>query len=83
MGTQMQLKVLFVRKSHGRTDFYKKKSRVFFGVIFYVYTNVDNRETARASYWKFVGRKTWKFKAAVRKWEMLAASKVKMSRSEK
>ena len=71
--------------------FRKKKqqqSRVFFGVIFYVYTNVDNRERARASLLKtketnFVGRKTWKFKAAVRKWEMLAASKVKMSGSEK
>ena len=55
-------------------NFRKKKqqqSRVFFGVIFYVYTNVDNRERARASYSKkketnFVGRKTWKFKAAVR-----------------
>ena len=60
--------------------FRKKKqqqSRVFFGVIFYVYTNVDNRERARASYWKFVGRKTWKFKAAMRKWEMLAAVKIK------
>ena len=35
--------------------FRKKKhqqSRVFFGVIFYVYTNVDNRERAKASYWK-------------------------------
>ena len=30
----------------------------------------------------FVGRKTWKFIAAVRKWEMLAATKVKC-RSEK
>ena len=30
----------------------------------------------------FVGRKTWKFKDAVRKREMLAASKVKMSGSE-
>ena len=50
MGTQMQLKVLFGRKSHGRLDFYKEKSRVFFGVIFEVYTNVDNRERARASY---------------------------------
>ena len=54
----------------------------FFGAIFYVYTNVDNRERAKASYWKFVGRKTWKFKAAMRKWEMLAASKAKMSGSE-
>ena len=55
MAAQMQPKVLFGRKSHGRPDFRKKKqqqSRVFFGVIFYVYTNVDNRERARASYWK-------------------------------
>ena len=50
MTTQMQLKVLFGRKSHGRPvfleSFRKKKqqqSRVF-------YTNVDNRERARASY---------------------------------
>ena len=28
----------------------QEQSRVFFGGIFYVYTNVDNRETARASY---------------------------------
>ena len=35
--------------------FRKKKqqqSRVFFGIIFYFYTNVDNRERAGASYWK-------------------------------
>ena len=35
--------------------FRKKKqqqSRVFFGVVFYVYTNMDNRERARAGYWK-------------------------------
>ena len=53
MVTQMQLKVLFGRKSYGRPDFWKEKqqqSRVFFGVIFCVYTNVDNRERARASY---------------------------------
>ena len=30
----------------------QQQSRVFFGVIFYVYTNVDNRERASASYWK-------------------------------
>ena len=55
MATQMQLKVLFGRKSHGRQDFSKEKtttSLVFFGVNFYVYTNVDNRERARASYSK-------------------------------
>ena len=37
--------------------FRKKKqqqSRVFLGVTFYVYTNVDNKERAKASY--FVGR---------------------------
>ena len=27
-----------------------QQSRVFFGVIFYVYTNVDNKERAKASY---------------------------------
>ena len=56
--------------------FRKKKqqqSRVFLGVIFYVYTNVDNKERATASYCykteetNFVGRKTRKFKAVVRK----------------
>ena len=75
MATQMQLKVLLGRKSHAAQTFSKKKQRqirVFFGVIFYVYTNVDNRERARASLLKtketnFVGRKSWKFKAAVRK----------------
>ena len=47
MATQMQLKVLtwppglLERKN-------KKKGFVFFGVIFY--SNVDNRERARASY---------------------------------
>ena len=46
MAAQMQPKVLFGRKSHGRPDFRKKKqqqSRVFYGVIFYVYTNADNK----------------------------------------
>ena len=32
----------------------QRQSRVFFGVIFYVYTNVDNRERAKASYSKQV-----------------------------
>ena len=53
MTTQMQLKVLFGRKSHGQTDSLERKkqqqSRVFFDVIFDVYTHVDNRERARAS----------------------------------
>ena len=30
----------------------QQQSRVFFNVIFYVYTHVDNRERARASDWK-------------------------------
>ena len=51
-----------------------------------VFTDVDNGERAKVLDKKtkkanFVGRKTWKL--AVRKWEMLVASKVKMSSSEK
>ena len=45
MATQMQLKVLFGNHMAAR-PFRKKKqqqSRAVFGVIFYVYTNVDNR----------------------------------------
>ena len=35
MATQMQLKVLFGRKSHGRLDFEKEKTATkFFGAIF-------------------------------------------------
>ena len=55
MATKMQLKGLFGKKSHGRPDFKKKKqeqSRVFFNLIFDVYTHVDNRERFRASDWK-------------------------------
>ena len=48
MGTQMELKVLFGRKSlfAARTFREKKEqqSRVFFDVIFNVYFHVDNRE---------------------------------------
>ena len=65
----------------------KKHSRVFFDVICDVYTHVDNREGARASDWKQRRRisleeKHENFITAVRKWEMPAASKVKMSGSE-
>ena len=90
MATQMQLKGLFGRRSHGRPGFLerkkKKRSRVFFDVIFYVYRHVDNRERARASDWKqrrriLLEEKRENFIAAVRKWEILAASKV--SDSEK
>ena len=53
MATQMQLKDLFGRKSHGLPLREKKQqqSRVFSEaiVIFYVYTHVDNRERPRAS----------------------------------
>ena len=62
--------------------FRKKKqqqSRVFFDVIWEKELErvIENKKT------NFVGRKTWKFKAAVSQWEMLAASKLKMSGSEK
>ena len=52
MVTQMHLHVLFGRKSHDLLLERKKQqqSRVFFGVFFYVYTNVDDRERAIASY---------------------------------
>ena len=54
MATEMQLKVLFGKKSHGpvRLDFRKKKQRkvVSFSMLFFnVYTHVDNKERARAS----------------------------------
>ena len=63
----------------------QQQSRVFFGVIFYVHTYVDNRERARASYQNCKGDEFLRKKnmEAVRKWEMLAASRVKMSGSEK
>ena len=65
----------------------KQQSRVFFGGIFYVYTHVVNRERAKASDWKqrrriLLEEKHENFIAAVRKWDMLAASKMKMSGSE-
>ena len=65
----------------------QQQSRVFFGVIFmFTQTWITEKQLERVSENKgdeFRGRKTWKFKAAVRKWEMLAASLVKMSGSEK
>ena len=73
----MQLKVLFGRKSHGRPDLKRERKqqqqrRVFFDVIFDVYTHVDNRERERASDWKQRRRISWEekhenFIAAVRK----------------
>ena len=66
----------------------QQQSPVLFDIIFDVYTHVDNRERARASDWKqrkkmSLEGKHENFMAEVRKWEMLAASKVKMSGSEK
>ena len=92
MATQMQLEVLVQgnRMAAGPLEREKKQQqiRVFFDVIFDVYIHVDNRERARASDWKqrrkiSLEEKHENFMAEVRKWEMLEASKVKMSGSEK
>ena len=43
----------YLEGNHMAARTFRKKtqqSRVFFGVIFYVYTNVDNKERAKASY---------------------------------
>ena len=57
-----------------------QQSRVFFDVIFDVYTHVNNRERARET--KFVGRKTRKFHSGGEKMRN-ASGQVKMSGSEK
>ena len=88
----MQLKVLFGRKSHGRPGLLERKNNnnvVSFSALFFMFTltlitekeleRVINKTKER----NLVGRKTWKFKAAVKKGEMIAASKVKMSGGEK
>ena len=54
MTTQMQLKVYLEGHRMSAPTFRERKkkkqqSRVFFDVIFDVYTHVDNRERARAS----------------------------------
>ena len=65
----------------------KKTTRPFSRLNFHVYINVDNRERARGRHKKtetnFVGRKQENFIATVRNCEMLAATKVKMSGSER
>ena len=41
MATQMQLKVLFGKKSHGRSDFWKEKNNnkvVSFSTLFFMFT---------------------------------------------
>ena len=51
MATQMQLKVYLEGHRMSAPTFRERKkqqSRVFFDVIFDVYTHVDNRERARA-----------------------------------
>ena len=62
-------------------NFSKKKQqiRVFFDVIFYVYTRVDNWERARARDWKQKRRILCEEKhaAAVRQWELLTVSRWK------
>ena len=58
----------------------KNISRVFFNVIFYVYTHVDNRERARET--NFAGRKTWKFHSGGEKMRN-ASGQVKTSGIEK
>ena len=53
MATQTQLR-FYMKGNHMAAQTFRKKkqqqSRLCFSVIFYVYTNVDNRERARASY---------------------------------
>ena len=62
------------------------KAGSFFRLDFNVYTDVDNRERARAKDKKTREKKKEEhenFIAAVRKWEMQAATKVKISGSDK
>ena len=65
-----------------------KPSLFFFRLNFNVYADVYNRERAgsrdkKQRRWIFIRNKTWDFYMLVRKSEMLVASKVKMSGSEK
>ena len=85
MATQRQHEVFWREIAWPPALFKRKqqKSRIQLNSV-YVFTYVDNRERAKALVKKktnFVGRKTWK--VAVRKWEMLAASKVNKSGSDK
>ena len=65
----------------------KKPAQSFLRLNFNVFINVGNRGKAGArnktTETNLVGRKHKNFIAAVRKWEMLAATKVKISGSEK
>ena len=57
----------------------QQQSRVFFAVIWEKELEIVVKNERD----EFCRKKTWKFKAALRQWEMLAASKVKKSGSEK
>ena len=68
-----------------RKEKQQQQSRVFFDVIFDIYTHVDNRERARAIDWKQRRRisleeKHENFIAPPRKWDLLAASKERPAR---
>ena len=86
------LRVSGVNRMGTRTFREKKynnnKAGYFFRLNFNVYINVDKRERARARDKKqrrpiSLEEKRENFIAVVRKWEMLAATEVKMSGSEK
>ena len=71
MATQMQLKVLFGRKSRGCPDFKKEKKNnkvMSFSALFFMFTQtwITEKDLERVTENKR-GKKTWKFKAAVRK----------------
>ena len=66
----------------------KKKKESFFPLNFNVYINLDNRERARKkNKWQrrpiSLEEKHENYIATVRKWEMVAATKMKMSGSGK
>ena len=89
MATQMQLKVLFGRKSHGRPDFWKEKtttkSCLFRRYLFmFALAWITEEELERVIENKgdeFRRKKNMEIQSGGEK--MLAASKVKMSGSEK
>ena len=87
-GRQQQNKGIKISRKGGYEWKDSNKAESFFRINFYVYTDMDDRERARArdKTKNFVGGTTCPFfsgydhfLAAMIKWEMLAASKVKMS----
>ena len=95
MATQMQLKVIFGRKSHGRSDWREKRKTtkttevMYFSTLFLMFTLTLITEKEQERVIENKGdefrskKKNESFTAGVRKWEMLAASKVKMGGIEK